>query len=150
MSLMLERELNVKEEKDRKNKSIYLDLLGKLIGIGAAIHQSGASKSVTYRKSSISKFTKTILTQSFWLHIHFFVHDNKIFDPFIFESTKGNISICILAYGESVDITDIKGYLHHPINNSPIQVAPDYINREASGIVKPEIAIEGKIESLIH
>jgi hypothetical protein len=104
----------------------------------------------TSRSSNgISKFTKIVLTDSFWLHIHFFVHDNKLFDPFLFDANRGNISICIIAASENIDLTETKAYLHQ---NNPQARSPNFeiVLRDQAALVKPESVIEGKIFSMMH
>ena len=71
----------------------YLDILGKLVGEPIVPESQKSTATRSYPK----KFTKVILTESFWLHIHFFVHDNKIFDPFVSQSCRGSVGICIIA-----------------------------------------------------
>ena len=66
------------------------------------------------------KFTKVILTDSFWLHIHFFIHDNKIFDPFVSQACRGLVNICIIASSEGIDLTATKAYLHQPTVCKPL------------------------------
>jgi hypothetical protein len=84
---------------------------------------------------SPKKFTKVLLTDSFWLHLHFFVHDNKVFDPFVSQACRGPVSICIIAASSGVDLTSTKAYLHQPIMARPLETG-----REATS-VRPETVV---------
>ena len=91
--------------------------------------------------NGIAKFTKIILTDSFWLHIHFFVQDNKLFDPFLFDANRGDISICIVAASHCVDLTQAKSYLHQ---RTPQIRGLDYEKitlRDQTAVVKAESVI---------
>jgi hypothetical protein len=146
MNLMLDQDCALEEHKRKRSHSSYLALLSRLIGRGAVVRESSK---VVGRNSSISKFTKIILTESFWLHLHFFVQDNKIFDPFLFEANKATISICIVAAAENLDLTESKAYL---LQTSPhiAQHLSELPCKDQGSVVKPETVIEGKIYSLIH
>jgi len=115
----------------------YLELLSQMITQKTIVKQPNKCiPSVKY--NGISKFTKIILTESFWLHIHFFVHDNKIFDPFIFDFNKGNITICIIAASETIDLTGTKQYLHQNVQTSSNMNYAFDNNHLSSMIFKPE------------
>lgn len=90
---MLDREWLPHDATKKHTHQKYLELLGKLVG-EPTIPESDKN---TYLQGGPLKFTKVILTDSFWLHIHFFVHDNKIFDPFVSQACRGNVNICIIA-----------------------------------------------------
>jgi hypothetical protein len=81
-----------------------------------------------------------VLTDSFWLHLHFFVQDSKLFDPFLFDAVRGNISICIIAASENVDLTETKAYLHQ---SSPQVRSPHFevVLRDQTALVKPDAVI---------
>jgi len=126
MNLMLDQDYALEEHKRKRSHTSYV------------------------RSNSISKFTKIILTESFWLHLHFFVHDNKIFDPFVFDANKGSISICIIAAAENLDLTETKAYLLQTNPHIAAQRLPELHLKDQTSTVKPETVIEGKIYSLIH
>jgi hypothetical protein len=151
MGLMLEQELAVQEEKKKRTHSQYLELLGKLVGRSGTAEEGG--RAVAVGRGGVEKFTKVILTDSFWLHLHFFVHDNRIFDPFTFDANRNNISICILAAAHHSDLTDAKAYLHQPYHHQPHQHSLPALAsppRDHQLTVKPETVIESKIYSSIH
>ena len=93
VSLMLERELFHDDIKHKHQHFKYLELLGKLVGT-PNVPESNINVEPL---NGPYKFTKVILTDSFWLHLHFFVHDNKVFDPFVSLACRGAINICIIA-----------------------------------------------------
>jgi hypothetical protein len=149
MKLMLDQDIILDEQKRKRTHTTYLTLLSQLIKRPAAVRESNKSTSTNVNSSGISKFTKIILTESFWLHLHFFVHGNKIFDPFLFEANRGNISVCIVAAAENADLTETKAYL---LQSSPPIGRPlgEMQGKDTGNVVKPETVIEGKIYSLIH
>lgn len=149
MNLMLDQDYALEEHKRKRSHTSYLGLLSKLINRGAAVRESSKVMGAV-RSNSISKFTKIILTESFWLHLHFFVHDNKIFDPFVFDANKGSISICIIAAAENLDLTETKAYLLQTNPHIAAQRLPELHLKDQTSTVKPETVIEGKIYSLIH
>lgn len=114
-------------------------MLGKLVG-DPIIPESPKKN---YSPYTPYKFTKVVLTNSFWLHIHFFVHDNKIFDPFISQSCRGSVSICIIASSDT-DLTAAKAYLLQQTSIRPLQVP------KKGGIVPPERIIEAQIMATAH
>ena len=96
INFMLEKDFQLEDQHKKRTTCNYKELLSQMINQNTIVKQP--NKWIPAPKyNGISKFTKIILTESFWLHIHFFIHDNKLFDPFIFDSNKGNISICIIA-----------------------------------------------------
>lgn len=123
---MLAKDLLPEEPKHTHTHQKYLELLGNLVG-DPMIPESSKKN---YGSSTPYKFTKVILTNSFWLHIHFFVHDNKIFDPFVSQACRGPVSICIIAASET-DLTATKAYLLQPNIHKPIQ------STKEGGIVRP-------------
>lgn len=110
VSQMLDQELQRQSPKRKHTHIKYLEYLSRLVGSPIIPEQP---KSLLSRGSP-AKFTKVLLTNSFWLHLHFFVHDNKIFDPFVSQACRGPVSICIIAASSSVDLTATKAYLHQP------------------------------------
>ena len=118
----------------------YLDVLGRLIGNSIVPETQKSTVNRGYPK----KFTKVILTDSFWLHIHFFVHDNKIFDPFISQSCRGPVSICIIASSEGIDLNSAKNYLHQSNVTRPLEIARE------GGLVRPEMIVEAQILASAH
>lgn len=91
------------------------------------------------------KFTKVILTNTFWFHIHFFVHDNKVFDPFVSQACRGSINICIIAASEGTDLTATKAYLLQQSISRPLENTI-----KDGGIVRPETIVEAKVMSTAH
>lgn len=112
MNLMLEQEFAFEEQRKKRTHQNYLELLGRLVAGNIVIKEPNKSTVTPRSNNGITKFTKIVLTDSFWLHIHFFVHDSKLFDPFLFDACRGNITICIIAASENIDLTETKAYLH--------------------------------------
>jgi hypothetical protein len=78
------------------------------------------------------------------LHIHFFIHDNKIFDPFVSQACRGSINICIIASSEGTDLTASKAYLHQSAPGKPVESV-----REGR-IVRPETVVEAQVMATAH
>ena len=97
-----------------------------------------------YHRGGPLKFTKVILTDYFWLHIHFFVHDNKIFDPFVSQACRGNVNICIIAASEGIDLTATKTYLHQSSIVKPLE------NMKEGSAVRPETVVEAQVMATAH
>lgn len=98
----------------------------------------------SFGRSTPSKFTKVILTNSFWLHIHFFVQDNKVFDPFVSQACRGSVSICIIAASEGTDLTASKAYLLQQTTSKSLDMAKE------GGIVRPETIVEAQVMATAH
>lgn len=127
VSLMLEKELLMEETKQKHTHHKYLELLHKLVG-DPMIPESSKNP---FGTTTPAKFTKVILTNSFWLHIHFFVQDNKVFDPFVSQACKGPVNICIIAASEGTDLTASKAYLLQQSTTKALD------SRKEGGIVRP-------------
>ncbi len=97
--------------------------MGRLVAGNKVIKEPPRTTITPQSSNGISKFTKIVLTDSFWLHLHFFVQDSKLFDPFLFDAVRGNISICIIAASENVDLNETKAYLHQ---SSPQVRSPNF------------------------
>lgn len=141
MALMLEREFEFDQQKKKRSHQSYLDLLCRFIPGNLVFKQPSKVISVARSSNGIAKFTKIILTDSFWLHIHFFVQDNKLLDPFLFDANRGEISICIIAASHCIDLTQAKAYLYQ---RSPQIRGLDYekiAQRDQTAVVKPETVI---------
>lgn len=153
LSLMLDRPLPQQpSQMSKNNRPSYLEALKKLLRSQDQAKDTILPSKTTSTNGLIIKKTKIILTQSFWLHIHFFVQDNRLFDPFIFDANKGGITICILAGEEHANLTEAKNYLLHQ-NNGIVSRDSTFLNgatRDQNAMIKPETIIEGKIYNMIH
>ena len=118
----------------------YLELLGKLVGTPNVPE----STTNVCQQNGPYKFTKVILTDSFWLHLHFFVHDNKVFDPFVSQACRGAVNICIIASSEGIDLTSTKAYLHQSSLSKPLE------NVREGRMVRPETVVEAQVMATAH
>jgi hypothetical protein len=59
----------------------------------------------------VSKFTKMIETETFWVTLNFYVTDLKIYDPVLSEWVRGNVQIGILVGDdETLSMDQLKAY----------------------------------------
>lgn len=98
------------------------------------------------KHANIAIYTKQIVTDSFWVHIHFFLHDNRILDPILSEITRGGIKICLIACDESADTNEFRKYLGNTGRFNPSVDQKSWKNKT----VRPEQVFEGKILSKMN